>query len=301
MTKKQAWLKAIRLRTLPLSLAGIIMGAGLAQLTNNMDWLLFYLALSTTILFQILSNLANDLGDGMKGTDNLGRIGPERAIQSGIISIKEMKLAVVLTSLLSLVSAALLLFFGAKNLSTHILLIYVILAIFCVLAAITYTVGKKAYGYFALGDLMVFIFFGCVSVLGVYTLFSQAFDWNFMFPAVSIGFLSVAVLNLNNMRDISSDRKAGKNTLVVKIGADVAKMYHLLVLAIAFGTYFYFIDSLDRPILYISMLPFTFVGFHAWKVMKTKSAKDFDPELKTVALSTFGITVLFFALSFINI
>lgn len=297
MTKKQAWFKAIRLRTLPLSLAGIITGAALAQLTNYMNWLLFGFALSTTILFQILSNLANDLGDGMKGTDNQERIGPERAIQSGVISIREMKLAVVFVSLMSLVSASLLLFVGVQNLSNELLLLYGILALLCVLAAITYTVGKKAYGYFALGDVMVFLFFGCVSVLGVYTLFSQSFEWSFLLPATSIGLLSVGVLNLNNMRDYSSDKKAGKNTLVVKIGPDLAKMYHVLILAISFGCYFAFIDSTGSPLLYISMLPFIVIGLHAWKVMKTKSAKDFDPELKKVALTTFGISVLLFILT----
>lgn len=297
MTKKQAWFKAIRLRTLPLSLAGIITGAALAQLTNYMNWLLFGFALSTTILFQILSNLANDLGDGMKGTDNQDRIGPERAIQSGVISIREMKLAVVFVSLMSLVSASLLLFVGVQNLSNELLLLYGILALLCVLAAITYTVGKKAYGYFALGDVMVFLFFGCVSVLGVYTLFSQSFEWTFLLPATSIGLLSVGVLNLNNMRDYSSDKKAGKNTFVVKIGPDFAKMYHVLILAISFGCYFAFIDSTGSPLLYISMLPFIVIGLHAWKVMKTKSAKDFDPELKKVALTTFGISVLLFILT----
>lgn len=297
MTKKQAWLKAIRLRTLPLSLAGIITGAALAQLTNCMNWLLFGFALSTTILFQILSNLANDLGDGMKGTDNQDRIGPERAIQSGLISIREMKVAVIFVSLLSLVSASLLLFVGVQNLSNELLLLYGVLALLCVLAAITYTVGKKAYGYFALGDIMVFLFFGCVSVLGVYTLFSQSFEWTLLLPATSIGLLSVGVLNLNNMRDYSSDKKAGKNTLVVKIGPDLAKMYHVLMLAISFGCYFAFIDSTGSPLLYISMLPFIVIGLHAWKVMKTKSAKDFDPELKKVALSTFGIAILLFILT----
>jgi len=297
MTKNQAWIEAIRPRTLPLSLAGIIMGSGIAFLDGFTDWGIFSLAMITTVLFQILSNLANDLGDGMKGTDNKDRIGPMRAVQSGVISQKEMKFAVIFTGALSLISSALLIYFGTQNMPFETIIFYGILAILCIAAAITYTIGKRAYGYFSLGDLMVFIFFGLVSVLGVYSLYSKQFEWINILPATTIGLLSAAVLNLNNMRDYSSDKKAGKNTLVVKIGPDFAKMHHVLILMIALGCFILYLLELNIPLLIISLLPFIVIGLHAQKVMKTTSAKNFDPELKKVALSTFGVALLFFAIS----
>lgn len=300
MTKKQAWIEAIRPRTLPLSLAGIFMGSGIAFYQGFGDWIIFGLALLTTILFQILSNLANDLGDGMKGTDNNDRIGPMRAIQSGVISQKEMKSAVIGTSVLSAISASILIYIGAQGMSSKIIMFYGILAVLCVFAAITYTVGKRAYGYNGLGDVMVFLFFGLVSVLGVYSLYSKAFDWNNLLPACTIGLLSVAVLNLNNMRDYASDKKANKNTLVVKMGQDFAKFYHVLALLISLICMVVFLAKIENKVLFICLLPTVVIGIHAQKVMKTTSAKAFDPELKKVALSTFGIAVLFFILSLLS-
>lgn len=297
MTKNKAWIEAIRPRTLPLSLAGIIMGSGIAFFNGFVDWRIFSLAMITTILFQILSNLANDLGDGMKGTDNNDRIGPMRAIQSGIISQKQMKVAVIICGILSLISSALLIYFGTHNMPFETIIFYAILAVLSVVAAITYTVGKRAYGYNALGDVMVFIFFGLVSVLGVYSLYSKQFEWINILPAITIGLMSTAVLNLNNMRDFSSDKKAGKNTLVVKIGPDFAKMYHVLIIMIALGCFVCFLMELEAPIFVITLLPFIVIGFHIQKVMKTTSAKNFDPELKKVALATFGIAAIFLVIS----
>jgi len=297
MTKKQAWIEAIRPRTLPLSLAGIFMGSGIAFYQGFGNWTIFALALLTTILFQILSNLANDLGDGMKGTDNNERIGPMRAIQSGVISQKEMKTAVIATSAFSGISASLLIYIGAQGMSNNIILFYGILALLCVIAAITYTVGKRAYGYNGLGDVMVFLFFGLVSVLGVYSLYSKSFDWINILPACTIGLLSVAVLNLNNMRDYSSDKKANKNTLVVIMGPDYAKFYHVLALLTSLICLVIFLLKTEHNLFFICLLPAIVLGIHAQKVMQTTSAKAFDPELKKVALSTFGIAVLFFILS----
>jgi len=301
MTKKQAWIEAIRPRTLPLSLAGIIMGSAIAFMNGFVDWIIFGLALLTTILFQILSNLANDLGDGLKGTDNADRIGPTRAIQSGIISSKEMNFAVVFISVLSLVSAGFLIYFGTKEMTTETIIFYSILAVLSVLAAITYTVGKRAYGYHALGDLMVFIFFGLVSVLGVYSLYTKTFEWLNILPAISIGLLSVSVLNLNNMRDYQSDKKANKNTFVVKIGPDMAKLYHGVIIFTALGCLIYFFTFFDKPFVFLSALPGVALVLHTMKVMKTRQAKDFDPELKKVALSTFAVSVILMIVALVDV
>lgn len=300
MTKSKAWIHAFRLRTLPLSLSGIILGSLMARSAGFWNTSIFLFALLTTVLFQILSNLANDLGDSQKGADNAGRVGPERAVQSGIISMKSMKNAVILFSALSFISAACLIYIGAKDKSTSLLITYAVLAVFCVLAAITYTVGKKAYGYHGLGDFFVFIFFGLVSVLGVYNLYPsdfswQDFRWENLLPASTIGLLSMAVLNLNNMRDRSNDAKVGKRTLVVKIGADAAKFYHSFLIFGGIITYAIYVFKFhaDNKWMLLSLAPCVLLIVHLRKVMQITNEKDFDPELKKVALSAFGISVLF--------
>lgn len=294
MTKKQAWLEAFRLRTLPLSLAGIIVGSGYAYYTNHWNNSIFVFAMITTVLFQILSNLANDLGDSLKGTDNEQRVGPMRAVQSGQITKKQMKIAVTITSILSFSSAAILIKLGSKNLSTEFILFYFVLALLCILAAITYTIGKKAYGYLGLGDLMVLFFFGFVSVLGVYPLYAKSIDLILILPAFSIGLLSTAVLNLNNMRDIENDRTSNKNTLVVKIGSKNAKTYHSLLIIVAFWSQFSFVLLTEKLILLISLIPFILLFIHLKTVRNNQEPRLLDPELKKVALSTFFMAILTF-------
>ena len=292
MTKNQAWVKALRLRTLPLSLSGIILGSGIAKFKGFWDWNIFVLAMITTILFQIVSNLANDLGDSMKGTDNEHRVGPIRSVQSGLISQKEMSIAVAVTSVLSFIAAGALIFFGTKGLPDSILWFYVGLAIACILAAITYTVGKRAYGYNGLGDIMVFLFFGCVSVMGIYPLFAKSIDLILLLPASCIGLLSAAVLNLNNMRDRVNDAKSNKRTLVVLMGPNLAKLYHvILILGALVCQIVYLLETKHEPAL-IGLLPGIVLIIHVRKVMRTTDPRNFDPELKKVALSTFGIAVL---------
>lgn len=293
MSKTKAWVSAFRLRTLPLSVSGIIMGSFIAKLNGFWDTTIFVLAMSTTLLFQIISNLANDLGDSLKGTDNEQRVGPTRAVQSGIISKKEMKIAVILFTLLALISSGSLIYVGTQNLSFKLLIFYGVLALLSVLAAITYTIGKKAYGYHGFGDVFVFIFFGLVSVLGVYTLYSKTFDWFNVLPAASIGLLSVAVLNLNNMRDRVNDKSSGKNTLVVKMGPNLAKLYHALLVLGALASLIVFVQKFKQEWLYLSFIPAVILIFHLRKVLNTKVEKEFDSQLKVVALSTFAISLFF--------
>jgi 1,4-dihydroxy-2-naphthoate octaprenyltransferase len=300
MTKTKAWIHACRLRTLPLSLSGIILGSFVAKSKGFWDTKIFIFALLTTVLFQVLSNLANDLGDSQKGADNDGRIGPERAVQSGLISMKEMRSAVILLSVLSFVSAGTLIYFSSLNKSISFWLFYAVLAVFCVLAAITYTVGKRAYGYHGLGDFFVFIFFGFVSVVGVYHLYLSEFSFStFQFenllPASTIGFLSMAVLNLNNMRDRTNDANVGKRTLVVKLGGERAKVYHafLILGGIACFTIYVFQFQSENKWMTLSLLPLIFLIAHLRKAMSIVQERNFDPELKKVALSAFALSVLF--------
>jgi 1,4-dihydroxy-2-naphthoate polyprenyltransferase len=292
MTKGQAWLKALRLRTLPLSLSGIVLGALIAWSRGFYDGLILSFALCTTILFQILSNLANDLGDSQKGADNANRVGPMRAVQSGVISQKEMKVAVGFVSVLSALSALILIYFGTKGMDQYVLNFYSFLALACIVAAITYTMGKRAYGYSGFGDVFVFIFFGFVSVMGVYTLFSKELDWVNLFPAAAIGFFSTAVLNLNNMRDIENDAKVGKITLVVKMGANKALVYHsiLVVSGILSLLTFHLLQSSLLGLF--GLIPCLILLLHLKKAWSFSSPKEFDPELKKVALGTFLIALI---------
>jgi 1,4-dihydroxy-2-naphthoate polyprenyltransferase len=300
MSSVKSWIKAFRLRTLPLSLSGIIFGSFIAKLNGFWDATIFVLALITTLFFQVLSNLANDLGDGIKGTDNQDRIGPKRAIQSGEISSKQMKFAVILLSVLSFLSATTLIYFGSENLTKQGVYFYLFLAIACIISAITYTVGKKAYGYNGFGDLFVFIFFGLVSVLGVYTLFAKSVDLLNLFPAISIGLLSTSVLNLNNMRDHQNDENSNKITLVVKMGINIAKKYHFVLISLSFISFIIFFLFKGSSFLYFSLIPFIFLFKHSIRVIKIEEEKDFDPELKKVALSTFFISVIFMILVLIK-
>jgi len=287
------WVEAARVRTLPLSVSGIIVGSFYAMSQGMFNWKIVVFALLTTLGLQILSNFANDYGDGVKGTDNQDRVGPMRAIQSGVISPAAMKKAMVLTSAITLLFAVLLIYFAFKD---HYLLysfIFFVLGILAIASAIRYTVGKGAYGYRGFGDVFVFIFFGLVSTFGVYFMFSKSIDWLLLLPAIAIGFLSVGVLNLNNMRDEASDRKSGKNTLVVKMGGAAAKKYHyflvisamILVLVFAFLNDFHF----DQYIFVVAYFPMI---SHLITVYRNQNPKFLDPELKKLAISTFLLAVL---------
>nr|WP_315188755.1 1,4-dihydroxy-2-naphthoate octaprenyltransferase [uncultured Flavobacterium sp.] len=296
------WIEAARLRTLPLSVSGIIVGSmyALAHPTDAVltptevfNWRLFGFAILTTLGLQILSNFANDYGDGMKGTDNEDRVGPKRAIQSGVISPQAMKRAIIITSGLTLISAVILIYYAFRGTNLVYSVFYLVLGILAIASAIRYTVGNSAYGYRGFGDVFVFVFFGLVSTLGVNFLYSKQLDLLLFLPATAIGFLSVAVLNLNNMRDEASDKKSGKNTLVVKMGAANAKKYHyflivgamILILVFAILSDFHF----DQYLFLIAYIP---LSKHLIKVYENQNPKLLDPELKKVALSTFALSVL---------
>lgn len=293
MNKFKLWFSAIRPRTLPLSVSGIIVASSLAFYNGYFDLFTCILAILTAISLQTLSNLANDYGDGVRGTDGVDRIGPERALQSGKISAHEMLNAIKINILIAIILVIYLVFRAFRTQEILFSLIFFILGGLAIYAAIRYTMGKSAYGYRALGDLMVFIFFGLISVIGTYFLYVKHIDHVTILPACIIGLLSVGVLNLNNMRDIESDRIAGKITVAVKLGWSNAKRYHLflvgmaIVLAIVFGILYY--TSLFNLIYFIAFVPLT---FHIIKVVRTNAPKDLDKQLKVLALSTFLLAVL---------
>ena len=214
----KAFIEAARLRTLPLSISGILIGTALAYAEGSFNWIICILALLTTIGFQVLSNFANDYGDGVKGTDNEDRIGPQRALQSGSISPDQMLNAIKITGFITFCIALLLIYFSFGRTHLNYFFLFLVFGLASIAAAIKYTMGKKAYGYSGYGDIFVFLFFGLLSVVGSYFLYTKSLDYTIFLPATSVGMLSVAVLNLNNMRDRASDEKANKRTFVVKIG-----------------------------------------------------------------------------------
>jgi len=285
------WIQAARLRTLPLSVSGIVVGSAYAYHQGFTDWRIVVLALLTTLGLQVLSNYANDYGDGVKGTD-ANRIGEKRLVAAGIITALQMRKAVIITAILTFIVALLLIYvaFGKENFALS--LIFILLGIGSIGAAIKYTVGKGAYGYSGFGDVFVFIFFGLVSVIGSNFLFTHFIDWKLFLPATSIGLLSVAVLNLNNMRDIENDTIAGKNTLIVKFGLKFGLWYQRLLIFVPILLYVIFLFDFKNSIPGFSILFYFLAYSHNKTISKINDPKDFDPHLKKVALSTFLFAIL---------
>ncbi|WP_432411122.1 1,4-dihydroxy-2-naphthoate octaprenyltransferase [Rasiella sp. SM2506] len=295
MTKVRAWISAARLRTLPLSISGILVASGAAVKLGLFSVSIMILALLTTLGFQVLSNFANDYGDGVKGTDTAGRVGPARAMQSGLLTAKELKYGMIVTTILTLFLASLLIFMAFGNKNFILSVVFFNLGIAAIVAAITYTVGKRAYGYRAMGDIFVFLFFGLVGVMGCYFLFTQELSELIILPATTIGLLSAAVLNLNNMRDRLADAKVNKNTLAVVLGEKPVKLYHAMLIIVAFVCafgYFFFKGTFWQH--YLPLVAFVPLFLNIIKVFRNQSPPLLDPELKKVALSTFLFALLFF-------
>lgn len=292
MSKIKTWIKSFRLRTLPLSLSGVILASMIAYSNHKFSIYTCAFALTTTLFLQILSNLANDLGDTLKGTDNINRKGPQRAMQTGIISINEMKVMIAIFGLLSAISGLLLIIFSFESLISKNSLYMLLLGGLAITAAIKYTLGKKAYGYHSMGDIFVFIFFGLASVVGTYFLHTAEIPALIILPATSIGLLSVAVLNMNNIRDIENDKLCGKNTIAVVLGENKAKIYHYLLIALSFISlqiYFITIISISASlVLFIAYCPLV---IHLYKVYKLTGV-ELDPQLKLLSLSTFFIALV---------
>lgn len=294
------WVQAARLRTLPLSVSGIIMGNALALSHNDFSFIIFLLSILTAIAFQIVSNFANDYGDGIKGTDNEQRIGPKRVLQQGLLTSKNLKRGILVSVLVSIILSIALIYesLGVDKLLFSVL--FILLAIGAVAAAIKYTVGTNPYGYSGLGDLFVFIFFGWVSVIGSYFLQINSIDLSIVLFATSVGLLSVAVLNLNNMRDIENDLNSSKITLAVRLGGYKAKVYHFFLISIAIILFFIGIGEQSLLIKTIYTLVFVPLFLHLYRVFNVKEPKQFDPELKKLALTIFFISIVFFVTSYLN-
>lgn len=289
----KVWIQAARLRTLPLALSSIIFGAASAIHFEKFNTWIFVLAVLTTICLQVLSNFANDYGDAVSGKDNEGRIGPSRAVSSGEITRSAMKKAMFLLAGVSFVSGLVLLIVAFNDYLLY-LLVFLLLGLAAIAAAIKYTVGKNPYGYRGLGDLFVFLFFGLVGVFGTYFVFSKQLSWTVLLPAITAGCLAVAVLNFNNMRDIENDEQTGKRTLAVMLGLQRAKQYQYLLIILGVFALIAF-ALLEKFALrqYIFLLLAPFFAQMIKSMIKNNKPAAFDPYLKKTALGTFALSLLF--------
>ncbi len=273
------------------------MGGVLAAARQAINWPVLSLTVLTALLLQILSNIANDLGDSRHGADKTGRQGPQRMVQAGKIPEAAMRKAMYILAILSTVSGIWLLL--AAQLTATGFFILIGLGLFAVIAAVLYTNGSKPYGYMGLGDISVFLFFGLLAVLGTYYLQTGTVDWSVVLPAMSCGFFTVAVLNINNIRDIESDRRAGKKSIPVRLGRARAALYHCILLAGGLGSalIYVLINYTGMPqFLFLLVLPFVVANGKA--IQNITEPRDLDPYLKQMAflnmffVATFGIGIL---------
>ena len=294
MASVKSWIKAARLRTLPLAMSGILMGAALAYFDGGFQTEITVLAIVTALFIQIFSNFANDYGDSQNGTDNKHRVGPQRTVQSGEISLKEMKVGMVVLIALSLATGIWLIAEGTKSLDRATFLLFLVFGIVALIAAYRYTAGSNPYGYAGFGDIAVFLFFGILPVVGTYFLNTHLINPEIFLPAVSIGLFSTGVLNLNNMRDIENDRNSGKKTVVVRMGSDKSRLYHTSLIILGWLSVLLFVGLRFQSIyqlLFLLAVPL-FIRDLA-KINKIQEPRRLDPFLKKLSIATLLFTLLF--------
>ena len=294
MNKAQIWIKAFRLRTLPLALSATTLGSLVAHAEKRFSWGVFVFGTLTTLFLQILSNLANDYGDARKGTDNEQRIGPLRVTQTGLVSYRQIEWMIGIFVLLSLVSGSLLIWFGLQGDNMILYGLFFLLGLSAIYAAVKYTIGKRPYGYVGFGDIMVFIYFGILGVAGTYFLHTHSLHPSILLPASSVGLFSAGVLNLNNLRDHENDALNGKNTLVVRMGVRWAKTYHVVLLLTALLlAVVYTVLHFESAYQLIFLLPVPLLISDINKVITNTVPLELNRELKRLAMAT-----LLFSISF---
>lgn len=290
----KAWISAARPRTLPLALASIGMGSFLAASVQSFSLRVFLLCAGTTVFLQVLSNLANDYGDSVHGADSRDRQGPQRAVQSGVITSRQMLAAMVLFALLSLFTGIWLLYEALRDASVQTIGLFFGLGLCAIAGAVTYTAGKRPYGYAGLGDISVLLFFGLLGVLGTFYLHTKAFSSVLVLPALSCGLFATAVLNVNNIRDIESDRKAGKKSIPVRLGRETAVRYHWVLLGAGLLCAVVYVWLTYRsPWQLIFLVTIPLLLRNALAVKRHQTAPELDPYLRQMALTT-----LLFVLTF---
>lgn len=295
MASIKSWISALRPRTLFLAVATALCGSGIAYSTGKFSVVVFIFTILIATILQLLSNMANDLGDYQHGTDITGeRIGPQRTVQSGAITPTQMKKAILLAIISAAIVGLILIYIALQFMDLKYIILFLVLGAGCIVAAIKYTAGKNPYGYKGLGDIFSFTFFGLVSVVGTYFLHRHILDFQPWLPAIGLGFLTVAVLNLNNMRDLENDKKSGKITIPVRIGLKNAKIYHV---GLIFGALFCFIcySILYSTHWYQYLYLFVFLLFIKLliNILRIKENRLLDPYLKYTSMGTFILSVCF--------
>lgn len=299
-TKMKAWIDALRLRTLPLSLSGVVTATGIAGFYHTFDPLTFILMFVMVALLQIDSNFADEYGDLAHGADNEDRIGPVRGLQRGDITAPQMKRAIIICSIAALAFALALLLTSFGEGQTGYLVLFIVLAGICVAGALLYTMGSHPYGYHMLGDAAVFVFFGLISVIGGAFLYTAraghpTFVLATVLPAIAVGCLSTGVLNLNNMRDIETDEAAGKMTLAVKLGPEKARWYHMVLIVVGMAGFLSFpiATGVHKALAYLFVLGFIPLAKQLVGVMAVENRADYDRFMKPLSMTTFAISIAF--------
>lgn len=276
----------MRLRTLPLSLAGVVCGGLLAMggLGHNGNWWAFILVLLTACSLQVLSNLSNEMGDHLSGVDGEGREGPNYSMTDGGLTVRQMWRAINTMVVVCCVVGLAMIWVSYSPWWM------VLVGEVAIWAATHYTLGKKPYGYIGLGDLFVFIFFGLVSVLGSFYVLVHDIHWYYLLPASGIGLLSVAVLNVNNIRDMQSDEGIRK-TVPLRIGVRRAKWYQTVLVSLGWllmaGSYY---GNTTFSWLILCTLPlFIWHIVGVWR----REGKSLDPMLPLLVMSTFLLSLLY--------
>ena len=307
----KAFLQATRPRTFPLAVASIVCGNGLAfiQLNEQVSqvgqssnafsvhhWLIFALSLWVALALQILSNLANDYGDGVKGTDNhRASDSPERMTATGKINPTHFKRLILGWALLTFCSGVILIAIGFDSWQDFAL--FLGFGIVAIIAAMAYTMGKRPYGYRAMGEVAVLIFFGWLGVLGSAYLQTQQFTLSHLLPATGCGALAACVLYVNNMRDHATDRLAGKVTLAVLLGPQRMTRGYLILLSFALSCYgLYALILNPYTLLWLITLPL--VIKHLRQILNAPNSPQTSPigaQLKTIVMLTLAINLLFVA------
>ena len=293
-TNVKLWIHAFRLHTLPLAASGILLGNIIALGYHEFHWGTFLLSMLTAILLQILSNLANDYGDTKHGVDNPDRVGPDRIMQSGKVSTASMKRMLGIFIGLCLICGIILLIISVPVIGWKAFIVLLLTGFAAIWASYSYTAAENPYGYKGWGDLFVFVFFGLVCVFGAFYLQTGTFNPWVLFAASGIGFYSAAVLNINNLRDIETDIKTGKNSIPVLLGKRGGRMYHLVLIVLGsisfliFGWFFFV-----HPLQFIFLTPILAVLVNSLEVFQ-----DISPEQMTTNLKKMSVFTLLLVISF---
>lgn len=295
MASLKSWIAALRPRTLFLAVATALCGSSIAYSIGKFNIIVFILTLLIATILQLLSNMANDLGDYQHGTDITGeRVGPKRTVQSGVITPSQMKKGIIIAIAIACIVGLLLIYIALQFMDIRYFLLFLLLGIACIIAAIKYTAGKNPYGYKGMGDIFSFTFFGLVSVIGTYFLHTHIIDFRPWLPAIALGLLTVAVLNLNNMRDLDNDKKSGKITIPVRIGIKRAKIYHaFLTIGALFCFLLYSLTYATHWYQYIYLLSFIIFIKLLANIFRITENRLLDPYLKYTSMSTFILSICF--------